>query len=155
MTTKELEMDKRWLKELFFVFVTVIISVLNFECNDVQEGGKEGWDHDTITIDSACSMYIEYAPKGKYFFNISTMDSCNNLNTSKYLEGYKTLLERYSNKLISNKGIITFQTSFALSNDTVFVNKLIDITNRKFNTTSAIIKKEKFVFVIEAKKTNK
>jgi len=155
MTTKELEMDKRWLKELFFVFVTAIISVINFNCNDVEEGGKDGWDYDEITIDSACSMYIEYAPKGKYFFNISTMDSCNNLNTSKYLEGYKTLLERYSNKLISNKGIITFQTSFTLSNYTLFTNKLINIKNRKFHTNSETIKIEKFAFVIEAEKIKK
>ena len=144
-------MGNKYLKKLFFVLVIAITCTINFNCHDVEEGGKEGWDYDKIVIDSSCSMYIEYAPKGKYLLNVSTMDTCAGLNNLKYLEGYKTLLERYSNKLVSNKGIITFQTSFILSSDTMFTNKLIDITNKKFNANSAIVKKEEFVLIIDTK----
>ena len=141
-------------KSALVIELLCIIGIITFmfSCNDVEEGGKEGWDYDTIVLDSSCSMYIEY-PKGKYFLNISTIDSCINLNNFGYLKGYEELLEKYSHKLFEKKGIATFQTPFNLSKDTMFTNNLINITNTFFKAYSSIVKKENFVFVIDVQPT--
>lgn len=144
-------MSSNYLKKLFFVFV-VIIACIAAGCtnNDKEERGKEGWDYDSIIIDSSCSMYIEYHD-GKGFFKVSTIDWCPNLDAMKYIEGYKELLNNYSDKLLSNKGIAIFETPFILVNDTMFTNKLIDITNVKFNAICKVIEKKKTEFIIDVK----
>src|SRR5687767_13688029 len=97
---------------MYMTFSTLII----MGCNHIEKGGTEGWSYDTLFIDTNCSMYIEYA-KGKYFMNISTMDSCSALNSEAYIEGYKKLLENFSQKLNTQKGIATFLTSFNFINN--------------------------------------
>lgn len=143
-------MKSKYLKTLFYLFVSImfIMCITNFSCHTTKEGGKEGWDYDAIVIDSSCSMYIEYH-YGNEFFKISTIDSCPKLNKVNYIDGYRKLLNDYSTKLVTHKGIVTFETSFVLPTDTMFTNKLISITNDKFNANSKIIKKEKATFIID------
>ncbi len=129
------------------LFFTLCIFLIVYERISFKETGTEGWNYDSLIIDIGCEMYIEY-PKGKYLLNISTIDSCPNLNKEAYLIGYKRLLIDYSNKLNSNYGIATFETPFKIDNDTLFINNVAMTTSKYFNSPCRIIKVENERFLL-------
>lgn len=141
--------NQRLIMKKISITTIFILGILIASCNDVEEGGKEGWDYDTIIIDSSCSMYIEYPTKEKYLSNISAMGVCPTFKPKNYLEGYKSLLEKYAMKLNNKSGIITFQTPFEIKSDTGFTQSLIETTSNFFSADVKVIKEEKSVFIVD------
>ncbi|MFN3968341.1 hypothetical protein [Flavobacterium sp.] len=136
------------IKRITFI-LSIILVVVGCRKNTIDcDHEQESWKAIDIPIDENCNFYMMYMLSGENMFRISSSGKCQSLTKEVYINKYQNLLTEHGNEIPIRSGKIIFE-SHSFNGDSMFVNKLINVTNTYFKTKSRIVENGQKSLTIE------
>jgi uncharacterized protein YllA (UPF0747 family) len=84
-------------------------------------------------------------------YRVGTIDTCLYLTPDKYVAYYDSLLTKNLDRISIKKSKVVLEVDYSFGRDTIFRKRLIDITEKKFNSKGRVLNEYHRDLTIELK----
>ncbi len=135
------------MKYSIIIILLILSSCLSI--SDSEIGKPENYLLTEKEISKDCNAYQIRYYKGDNMFRFSLSGTCKELTMNDYVDEYSEFIQLYKAGLHIRRGYIIFDYYNFSDTSNVFVDSIIEITKRNFNTYVALSKIEQNSFTLK------